>query len=102
MANHADPKVRYEGSWGLLDYVYAAMWFAVALLLFFRFGKMNKIFYFAGALFLVMGGWWLAGAILQQDLFAGALGWAFRGVMAVALVLLCMAYYRERKKSGGQ
>ena len=50
----------------MLDYVYAAMWFAAALLLFFRFGKMNKIFYFAGALFLVMGGWWLAGAILQR------------------------------------
>ena len=46
----------------MLDYVYAAMWFAAALLLFFRFGKMNKIFYFAGALFLVMGGWWLAGS----------------------------------------
>ena len=86
----------------MLAYVTASVWFAVALLLFFRFGKMNEIFYFAGALFLVMGGWWLAGAILQQDLFAGALGWAFRGVMAVALVLLCMAYYRERKKSGGQ
>lgn len=40
--------------------------------------------------------------ILQQDLFAGALGWAFRGVMAVALVLLCMAYYRERKKDNSE
>ena len=49
-----------------------------------------------------MGAWWLVGAILQQDLFAGALGWAFRGVMAVALVLLCMAYYRERKKDNSE
>ena len=76
--------------------------FIVALLLVFRFGKLNKIFYFAGALFFVMGAWWLVGAILQQDLFAGALGWAFRGVMAVALVLLCMAYYRERKKDNSE
>ena len=86
----------------MLDYLYAAMWFIVALLLVFRFGKLNKIFYFAGALFFVMGAWWLVGAILQQDLFAGALGWVFRGVMAVALVLLCMAYYRERKKDNSE
>lgn len=81
-----------------MEYVYAAMWFIVGLLLIFRFGKMNKIFYFAGGLFLVMGVWWLAGAIWAQDLFAGMLGWVYRGLMAVALVLLCLAYYRERTK----
>lgn len=84
-----------------MEYIYAAMWFLVGLLLIFRFGKLNRIFYFAGGLFLVMGVWWLAGAVLARDLFAGALGWIFRGLMAVALVLLCMAYYRERKKDTG-
>lgn len=55
----------------MLDYLYAAMWFIVALLLVFRFGKLNKIFYFAGALFFVMGAWWLVGAILQQGSVCG-------------------------------
>ena len=85
-----------------MDYVYAIMWFVLGLLLIFRFGRMNKIFYFAGGLFLVMGGWWLAGAVLGQSLFQGALGWVFRGLMAVALVLLCLAYYKERNKGSGK
>jgi len=81
-----------------LTYVYAAMWFAVALILIFRMGKENRIFYVAGAFFILLGGWWLADAVLPANLFAGVWGWVLRGVTAAALVLMCLAFYKETKK----
>jgi membrane protein implicated in regulation of membrane protease activity len=85
-----------------MAYVYAAMWFLIGVLLIFRFGRENKIFYPTGVLFLFMGAWWLCDALLPVDLLKGPLSWVFRGVLAVALVLLCLAYYRSRKRDKAQ
>jgi len=82
-----------------LTYVYAAMWFAVALILIFRMGRENRVFYGAGAFFLLLGGWWLANAILSENLFTGVWGLVLRGVTAIALVLMCLAFYKETKKN---
>lgn len=81
-----------------MEYVYAGMWLIIGLLLIFRFGRENKIFYAAGGFFIFMGGWWLVDALIETDLFTGVWGWIFRGVMAVALILMCLAYYRSRKE----
>lgn len=81
-----------------MTYVYAGMWFLVGLILIFRMGKENHVFYGAGAFFLLLGGWWLADAILPENLFAGAWGWALRGVTAVALIFMCVAFFRENKR----
>ena len=82
-----------------MTYVYAAMWFAVALILIFRMGRENRVFYGAGAFFLLLGGWWLANAILSENLFTGVWGLVLRGVTAIALVLMCLAFYKETKKN---
>ena len=48
-----------------------------------------------------MGAWWLADALMPQaDLFAGAYGWIFRGVMAVALIVTGLVFFRQKKKDG--
>lgn len=82
-----------------MAYVYAGMFFVAALLLVFRLGKENKVFYFAGGLCFYMSVWWLLDELLQVDLFKGTWGWVFRIVMAAALAVLGVAYFRERKKA---
>ncbi|MCY1714983.1 hypothetical protein [Caproiciproducens galactitolivorans] len=81
-----------------MRYLYAAMWFAAGLILIFRMGRENRIFYFAGAFFLFLGGWWLAFAAGAANLFAGVWGWVFRVITAAALALFCFAYYKEVKR----
>ena len=82
-----------------MTYVYAAMWVAVGLILIFRMSKENRIFYAAGAFFIILGGWWLASAMGVANLFTGLWGWVLRGITAVALLLVCFAFFKEIKKS---
>ena len=80
-----------------MEYVYAGMWLLVGLILIFRMGKENKIFYLAGAFFLILGGWWGANIFTQEDLFSGVWGIVLRIITAVALVLLCLVFWRYYK-----
>lgn len=82
-----------------MDYLYAAMWFIVALLLVFRMGRENKVFYLVGGVFFLMSGWWLAEALTETAMFEGTWGIAFRVVMAVMLIVCCLVYLKERRKS---
>lgn len=82
-----------------MTYVYAVMWLLVGLILIFRMGRENRVFYGAGAFFLLLGGWWLADAIRPENLFAGVWGWVLRGITAVALIFMCVAFFQENKKS---
>jgi len=79
-------------------YLYAAMWLAAGLILIFRMGKENRVFYAAGAFFLLLGGWWLADALLPGDQFAGTAGWVLRGITFAALLVMCVAFFRENRK----
>ena len=83
----------------MTGYLYVVLWFAVGLLLLFRFGKENKIFYFLGGFFILLGFWWLADTVTESALFEGVWGWVLRGVTAVALILACKVYYDETKRS---
>ena len=78
-----------------MQYVYAAMWFVIGLLLIFRMGKENRIFYPTGAFFLFMGGWWLVDIFVEINLFASPWVWILRGVSAVMLVVLAIFYFRH-------
>ncbi len=83
-----------------MDYFYATMWFIVGLVLIFSISKENKVFYIAGGFFLLLGGWWLANALLpEQDLFAGGWGVALRCIAAVALVVLTVFFLRARRRN---
>lgn len=81
-----------------MEYVYAGMWLLVGLILIFRMGKENRVFYLAGAFFLVLGGWWLADIFTEQDLFAGTWGIVLRVITAVALILLCGVFWKTYRK----
>ncbi|WP_304433503.1 hypothetical protein [Acutalibacter muris] len=83
------------------QYMYAGLWIAIGLVLIFSMAKENKIFILAGAFFLVLGGWWLANALLPAvDLFAGGWGIALKCITGAALLILTAAFVKEyRKKS---
>lgn len=83
----------------MTEYVYVVLWFAVGLLLLFRFGRENKIFYFLGGFFVLLGFWWLADAVTGSSLFTGVWGWVLRGLTAIALLVSCKVYYDETKRS---
>ena len=84
-----------------MPYAYAALWFAIGLILIFSMGKENKVFYFAGGFFLLLGAWWLADALLPEvDLFAGGWGIALKVITGCALAVLAVVFAKEyRKKS---
>ena len=83
-----------------MGYFYAIMWFAVGLILIFSLSKENKVFYGAGAFFLLMGAWWLADAFLpEQDLFSGGWGIALRCIAGAALIVLTVFFVREYRKN---
>lgn len=82
-----------------MQYVYAGMWLLIGLLLIFTVAKENRIFYFAGGFFILLGLWRLADAVTGIDLMSGAWGWGLRGITAVSLAVFCVAFYREHKKS---
>jgi hypothetical protein len=81
-----------------MTYLYAAMWFLIGLILIFRMGRENRVFYGAGAFFLLLGGWWFADAVLPVNLFEGVWIWILRGITAVALLLASLAFAREYRK----
>lgn len=82
-----------------MQYFYAILWFAIGLILIFSISKENKIFYLAGGVFLIMGGWWLADALLPAvNLFEGGWGIALKAITGVALLVLVIAFFREYRK----
>lgn len=81
-----------------MTYLYAAMWFLIGLILIFRMGRENRVFYGVGAFFLLLGGWWFADAVLSVNLFEGVWIWILRGITAVVLLLASLAFAREYRK----
>lgn len=83
-----------------MQYAYAVLWFLVGLILIFSLSKENKIFYFAGGFFLLLGGWWLADALLPDvNLFDGGWGIGMRAVCGAALVIFCVCFFLERRRT---
>lgn len=69
------------------------------LALIWKLRKENQVFVFAGGIFLFMGAWWLADALLPQlDLFGGVYAWIFRGVMAAALIVTGLVFFRQKRR----
>lgn len=87
-----------------MGYVYAVMWLLIGLILVFRMGKENKVFYIAGGYFLLLGAWWMLDMVLEEvKMFEGALGIALKVISGIALVIMIVyfiKYYNAgRKKS---
>lgn len=83
-----------------MNFVYAAMWLLAGIILIFRMGKENKVFYFAGGFFLVLGVWWLTSAMHPEwNVFEGVWGVLLRVVTAAALLVLCYVFFKEARSS---
>ena len=83
-------------------YLYMGLWFVCGILMIFRFGRENSIFYWLGAFFFFLGAWWLADILLPVNLFEGPWPWVLRGVSVCALAAAVWAYYREKKKTSSK
>ena len=81
-----------------MRYVYAALLIVVSLLLFVKFRKEDKIFYFLSGYFFFAGVWWIFDIISGMNLFSGMCLMIFRIITALALVVSCIVYVRERRK----
>ncbi|MCF2652746.1 hypothetical protein [Anaeromassilibacillus senegalensis] len=77
-----------------MGYFYAAMWVIAGLVLIFRLSKENKIFYLAGAFFLVLGCWWLVDALRPEWLvFQGVPGIVLKALTGAVLVVLAVQFF---------
>ena len=74
--------------------VYSLMWLAIAGFLLSMGIKEHKIYIVFSVYFLFNSVWWGAAFITKADMFHGTLGWIFRGVTAVFLVIGVLYYYR--------
>lgn len=78
-----------------MEYIYTVMWLLVGLVLIFKMGRENKIFYFAGGFFLVLGVWWLLDILLTVKMFEGALGILIKVLTGIVLVILLVYFIRS-------
>lgn len=84
----------------MMAYLYPVIWFAAGLIMIFKLRQENKIFIFAGIYFLFLGSWWLMNVMYPDyHMFSGTMGWVLRGVTAVALAVVGVAFYREKKRT---
>jgi len=79
-------------------YIYSAMWFIIAVYLFYQAFKQTKFFFFLSAFFLYMAGWYLTDTILTNvNLFEGTYVVIFRCVAGFVLVISLIAYIRYKR-----
>lgn len=82
-----------------MDYFYAFIWFALAVILFVKYRKENKIFVLLSAYFLFMGVWWVADAYMVDiDLMQGTSVFIFRVIAAIMLAISTALYVKSSKK----
>ena len=72
-----------------MGYMYAAIFIVAGLILVIQMSKENKIFYLAGAYFVVMGGWWMVDAIKPAlKVFEGVPGIVFKVITGIVLIIV--------------
>lgn len=72
--------------------VYSVMWLLIAVILFSMGIKEQKIYIVFSIYFVFNSIWWGISSFVEKDMFHGTLGWIFRGVTAVFLII-GIAYY---------
>ena len=87
---------------GFTGYVYAVMWFALAVYMFYLAFKETKFLFVLSAFFLYSSVWSLCNELIEGvDLYAGIYSWIYRGVATVVLVVCIIAYlkYKQNRSS---
>lgn len=79
-----------------MGYLYSAVWFVVAIMLFVRFRKESVVVYILSGYFAFAGIWWLVDQFAEADMLNGIYGWVLRIVSVVMLVSVLAAYTIEK------
>lgn len=83
-----------------MEYLYTALWFLIAIILFVFFRREGRLIVVSIFTFLFMGCWRLANILITDvDLMNGIYGWIFKGVVLAALVVGIIFYMRDRNKN---
>ena len=78
-----------------MGYMYAAIFIVAGLILIFQLSKENKIFYLAGAYFVMMGAWWLVDVLKPGlEAFSGVPGIVFKVITGVVLVIVTVYFIK--------
>ena len=82
-----------------MGYVYSALWLIIAVMLFFRFRKENKVVYLLSLYFIFLSVWWFIDEFVAGiNLMDGTYVWILRLVSAVMLTICLIIYLFERKR----
>lgn len=81
-----------------MNVVYLILWGLLAVYCFCMAHKISPILYLGGVFFIFMLGWRIADLVIEVDMFAGTLGWIFKGISVVFLIALLVFYFIIRKK----
>ena len=80
-----------------MGYVYSALWLIIAVMLFFRFRKENKVVYLLSLYFIFLSVWWFIDEFVAGiNLMDGTYVWILRLVSAVMLTICLIIYLFER------
>lgn len=82
-----------------MNIVYSVMWLLIAIILFSMGIKEQKIYMVFSVYFVFNSIWWGISFFTNNDMFHGTLGWAFRGVTAVFLIIGIVYYTRYMDNS---
>lgn len=78
-------------------YLYAAVWFVLAVYLFSVAVRESRFFFLLSAFFVFLGVWALVDELIEPDLMAGVYGWIYRGTAIVVLIICIVRYYFYKK-----
>ena len=80
-----------------MGYVYSVLWLIIAVMLFLRFRKENKVVYLLSCYFVFLSVWWFLDPFVHGlNLMDGMYVWILRLVSAFVLSISLLLYIRER------
>lgn len=75
------------------------MWLGIAIFLFVMGAKESKMYTVCGTYFVFNAVWWFISAVSEHDMFKNTLGWVYRGITAVFVIMgLCYYFLVYKKK----
>lgn len=80
------------------NYIYVALWYLLAVYLFYVAIKESKFFFILSAFFVFLGTWALVDIFVEADLMSGIYGWIYRGVAIIVLILCAVRWYFSKKQ----
>ena len=83
----------------MMGYVYAAVWFIIAVYLFWTAIRRDRtpILFILSGFMVFMSVWELLDTIYDVNMKTGTYGWIYKGVAVVALIMCFIWFFRSRR-----